>query len=161
MPTYNHFTFDSAATGPGPHPLPSAVALASGGANTPVDVSAPTALAAALPAATSATGLAHVDTGATLTCVHEPILQGLGLKPVGVINSGTAAGPVQQSLYFARLTFPVFGWSGDLQVVGVDPSGQQVPTDPPQNMTALLGRNLLQYWLLVWNGPGGFWSIST
>jgi hypothetical protein len=89
------------------------------------------------------------------------MLTSLGLNPVGVVASGTAAGPTRQSLYVARLTFPMLGWAGDLQVAGVDLTGQQVATSPPQPIVALLGRNLLQNWMLVWNGSGGVWSICT
>ena len=64
-------------------------------------------------------------------------------------------------MYFARLTFPQLGWTGELPVAGVDLTGQQVGTTPPQSIVALLGRNLLQNWMLVWNGPGGMWSIAT
>lgn len=37
-------------------------------------------------------GAALVDTGASLTCVHEPILQGLGLNPIGVVQAGPRPG---------------------------------------------------------------------
>lgn len=113
------------------------------------------------PVPASISGLALVDTGATMTCVHEPLLTNLGLKPVGLVNSGTAAGPTQQSVYMARLLFPVLGWTVDIQVAGVDLTGQTPPLIPPQSIIALLGRNLLSQTLLIWNGPGGFWTIST
>jgi len=113
------------------------------------------------PVPTSKGGLALLDTGATMTCVHEPLLTDLGLKPVGVVTSGTAAGPVQQSVYMVRLIFPVLGWTVDLQVAGVDLTGQTPPLDPPQPIIALLGRNLLTQCVLIWNGPGGFWTIAT
>lgn len=46
-----------------------------------------------------------------MTCVHEPILTGLGLNPIGIVNSGTAKGLVQQSVYPARIVFPTV-WDG-------------------------------------------------
>jgi hypothetical protein len=102
-----------------------------------------------------------VDTGATMTCVDERTLTALGLQPVQTVTSGTAAGPKQQSVYFARVSFPILGWTIDLPVAGVDLSGQEVMLVPPQPVMALLGRNLLSQCMLVWNGPGGFWSIAT
>ena len=102
-----------------------------------------------------------IDTGATMTCVHEPILIDLGLHPVGTVTSGTAAGPIQQSLYMARVNFPLVGWNLDLPVAGVDLSSQVITTMPPQPVIALLGRNLLMQAVLVWNGPGGFWTIAS
>jgi len=107
------------------------------------------------------TGTALVDTGATMTCVHEPMLKRLCLNPVGAINSGTANGPVQQNLYPATLQFPVQGWGVELNAVaGVDLTGQRAPLDPPVDIIALIGRNLLKDWVLIWNGPGGYWSIA-
>lgn len=140
--------------------------LTAAGAFTNVDIDLPQQVAASVMAGgqtapPSVSGVALVDTGATLTCVHEALLTGLGLNPTGAVTSGTAAGPTQQSMYFARLTFPQLGWTGELPVAGVDLTGQQVGTTPPQSIVALLGRNLLQNWMLVWNGPGGMWSIAT
>ena len=147
-------------------PVPTAGALMAAGAFLSVDVDLPPQVSSTVTAAgqappPSATGLALVDTGATLTAVHEPLLKGLGLNPVGVVTSGTAAGPIQQSLYFARLVFPVLGWTIDQQVTGVDLTGQAVQTNPPQPIVALLGRNLLQNAVLIWNGPAGSWALAT
>jgi hypothetical protein len=166
VPTFNQFLIDVAVHGPGPHATPSSPILAATGAFTHADVAPPAAVASSIIASgqappASRTGVALIDTGATLTCVHEPDLIALGLNPVSTVTSGTAAGPVQQSIYVARLTFPQFGWSGDLAVAGVDLTGQQVKTSPPQSIVALLGRNILSSWTLVWNGPGGFWSVAT
>jgi hypothetical protein len=162
VPTYNTFLHepgDPAVVGrPG--------SLISTGAFLGVNIDVPPAISAAITASgqavpPSATGVALVDTGATLTCVHEPLLKELGLNPSGTVMGGTAAGQVQQALYMVRLTFPLLGWTVDLQVVGVNLSGQSTNTEPPQPLAALLGRNLLQQCLLVWNGPGGFWTLST
>jgi hypothetical protein len=130
-----------------------------------MDVHVPPAVETALttagqPVPPSASGLVLVDTGATMTCVHEPILMDLGLNPVSTVTSGTAAGPTQQSVYMARITFPILGWTVDLPVAGVDLSSQQIATAPPQPLIALLGRNLLQNCVLVWNGPAGIWTIA-
>jgi predicted aspartyl protease len=113
------------------------------------------------PVPSSVTGLALIDTGATMTCVHEPILTNLGLQPVGTLSAGTATGRAQQSVYMCRLIFPVLGWTVDLPVAGVNLDGQEIATSPPQPIIALLGRNLLQMCVLIWNGPGGFWTIAT
>ena len=107
-------------------------------------------------------GAAVIDTGAAVTCVHEPILEGVALNPIGVANLGTAAGLVQGRLYPVRIVFPTKGWTIDFTVVaGVNLTGQNVPLDPPQPIIALLGRNLLEHWILIWNGPGGYWSVAT
>ena len=160
MPIHNQFI----SAGPGQPPNPQA--LLEVGACLVAEVHVPPQIAEVLekegtPVPASQSGIALIDTGATISCVHEPLLADLGLKPVGVVNSGTAAGPIQQSLYMARLIFPVIGWTVDLQVAGVDLTGQTPPLDPPQPIIALLGRNLLSQALLIWNGPGGFWTFAT
>ena len=107
-------------------------------------------------------GVALIDTGASGTCVHEPILKTLGLNPIGSTTSGTAAGQTPHSLYPVRLEFP----SDDIDrefnsVVGVDLSGQTVNLSTGQEpIIALIGRDVLQDWVLIYNGVGGIVSIS-
>lgn len=132
----------------------------------PVEIHVPPVIAQVLisrgdPVPAPVTGLALVDTGATFTCVHERVLQQLGLNPVGVVTSGTAGGPVQQSQYPVRLLSPDQGWTFDLITTAVDLRGQQVPVQPPQDLIALIGRDLLRNCVLVWNGPAGFWTLAT
>lgn len=96
-----------------------------------------------------------------MTCVHESVLTSLGLNPIAVIQSGTASGQVSQNVYPARIVFPTTGWTVDFAATaGVNLSGQQIPVQPPQDVIALLGRNLLESWILVWNGPAASWSVS-
>ena len=159
MPTRNQFLVDPAGN-------LSPAALANVGAVLTLDVHVPPVIAASLSAAgqpvpTAASGLALIDTGATMTCVHEPHLTGLGLNPVSTVQVGTAAGPVQQNVYMARLVLPELGWTVDLPVAGVNLAGQQAAVTPPQPIIALIGRNLLQLCVFTWNGVGGFWSLST
>lgn len=92
------------------------------GAVVPIEIHVPPQLAEILtdqgkPIPAPVSGLALVDTGATTTCVHEPVLQQLGLNPVSLIQSGTANGPVQQSQYPARLVALDQGWTFDINAV--------------------------------------------
>jgi hypothetical protein len=159
MPIYNRFFRDSSQ-----QINPNGLMLV--GAVLPIEIHVPPQIAQVLadrgdPIPAPVSGLALIDTGATLTCVHEPVLQQLGLNPIGIVQSGTASGPVQQSQYPARLVSPDQGWTSDINAVtGVNLSGQQIPLDPPQDLIALIGRNLLQHWVLIWNGPGGFWTLG-
>ena len=83
--------------------------------------------------------MALIDTGATATCVHEPLLQALGLNPTGVVDSLTANGPVRQNTYPARIILPSEGLTLDMPFVpGVNLTGQQIPTTPPQPLIAHL-----------------------
>lgn len=96
-----------------------------------------------------------------MTCVHEAVLQQLGINPIGVVTIGTASGPALQNAYPVRLDFPTTGWSFELPFVpGVDLSGQIVPLRQPQPLIVLLGRNVLENWVLVWNGPGALWTVA-
>jgi hypothetical protein len=92
--------------------------------------------------------------------VDEPILKGLGLNPIDKVKSGTAAGQAEQWVYMARLSFPQLGWTIDLPVAGVDLAGVVSSTTPPEPIGALLGRNLLGLGVLVWNGPGGTYTLA-
>jgi hypothetical protein len=74
---------------------------------------------------------------------------------------GTAGGQVRQHIYPARIVFPTRGWTIDFQgVVGVDLNGQVVQTNPPQPLIALIGRNILERAVFIYNGPGGFWTLA-
>ena len=134
-----------------------------------IEIHVPPAIATALtdagsPVPAPVTGVALIDTGATITCIHEPILRDqLGLNPISVMKAGTASGPTQQNVYPARIVGTVAqSFTLDLDgVAGVNLSGQIVNTLPdPQEVVALLGRNFLSHCVLIWNGPGGFWTIS-
>ena len=109
------------------------------------------------------TGVAIVDTGATMTCVQESILRDqLQLQPIRTVKSGTASGQVTQNVYPARIVAANQGITMDLNAVaGVDLTGQTVATLPePQTVIGLLGRNFLRYCVFIWNGPGGYWTIT-
>jgi hypothetical protein len=137
------------------------------GAIVPIEIHIPSQLAQVLtdagqPLPNCAKGIALIDSGATSTCVHESILTGLNLHPVGVMACGTANGPALRSVYPVRLVLPTMSVTVDnTQSVGVDLTGQQALTVPPEPIIALIGRNLLQQWVFTYNGPGGFWTVST
>jgi predicted aspartyl protease len=106
--------------------------------------------------------MALIDTGATNTCVHEAILQTLGLNPIGSITSGTAAGPVQHNRYPARLEFPGDGIDREFtSVVGVNLTGQFVRLSTGVHpIIALIGRDVLADWVFTYNGVAGEVTIS-
>jgi hypothetical protein len=160
MPTHNGFIRDQNGN-------LSAPGLVNLGVFYPVEIHIPPQIVQILtnagqPIPKCVTGMGLVDTGATSTCVHEPILQGLGLNAVGIVNCGTAGGLIQRNIYPARIVFPAQGWALDLnQAVGVDLTGQVINKVPPEPIIALLGRDLLQHWVFIYNGPGGFWTVSS
>jgi hypothetical protein len=115
-----------------------------------------------MPIPTPVPGIGLIDTGATFTCIEETILSSaLQLDPIGVVNTGTANGPVQQSAYPGHIVFPTEGWSIDIgQVVGVNLAGQTVDEPVPKPIIALLGRNFLERCVFIYNGTMGAWTIS-
>lgn len=100
------------------------------------------------------TGLALIDTGATLCMIDVETLESLGVPPSGVENIIGATGQAPQPTYPASLAFP----------------GTPIPPIAFTNfvgcnlkaagIVAVLGRNVLTHFVMVYNGPGGFVSLS-
>ncbi len=107
---------------------------------------------------TPAVGWALLDTGASRTCVDGKTISGLGVSPIGLVPVGSASGQAQHDLYPARLRFPGEGLDIDFSsVVSVDLAGQAVEDQP---IIALIGRDVLARCVLVYNGPGGFFTLA-
>lgn len=160
MPTHNQFIYDPSTSQPSPGGLREL------GAYFPIEIHVPPLIAEALTKQglsipTPVSGVGLIDTGASLTCVDEYILTGLSLNPIGVVNTGTASGPVQQNVYPGRIVFPTKGWTLDLErVAGVNLAGQVVREAQPKPIIALLGRNFLERCVFIYNGTMGSWTIS-
>ncbi len=85
-------------------------------------------------------------------------MNNLGVNPIGVVISATAAGQVPHSLFPAHFTFPVAGIDLDFSaVVGVDLSGQIISG---QQLIALIGRDVLSRGIFVYNGPLGAFTFA-
>src|SRR5712691_12766329 len=159
MPVYNSQAFENVS---GEQRVTSVV-LAGNGPILDVSVSIPQALAnlyarQQIPLPSPITGIALIDTGATRSCVHVPIMRQLGVNPIGVVTSGTAAGPVPHNLFPAHFTFPAAGIDLDFAaVVGVDLSGQTING---QQLIALIGRDVLSSGIFVYNGPLGAFTFA-
>jgi hypothetical protein len=163
VPVHNQF-YTAQPPGGQQQPFPQGLQLA--GPCLPVQVEVPPALAAQLqqtgqvvPA--PAAGFALIDTGASVSAVDAAVIQQLNVQPIGMVPVGTAGGPQQQATYPARFTFPGtplpaidFG-----SLLGANLAGQMVPGHQGP-LIALLGRDLLQRFVLVYNGPGAMFSLS-
>ena len=163
MPTLNNFSLQQ---NPGGQLQPSPQTLAAMGPVIQIRIEVPAALATSLVAGNQLVpnpvdGLALIDTGATITSIHAPILTGMGINPVGIATVGTAGGPQQQSTYAARVSFPGTPLPGfELsQVIGCDLTGQTV-VNHQQPLIALIGRDVLATAVLVYNGSAGMFSLS-
>jgi gag-polyprotein putative aspartyl protease len=123
-----------------------------------VEISVPQSLASVLTATNqqipaTVTGSALVDTGATCCCVEETFLQQLNLQPIAQVPMSGATGNRIQNAYQARLSFPGTPIPPlEIQVVGVQMNqGQTI---------CLLGRDILRYCVLIYNGPQGSYTIA-
>jgi len=160
MPVFNSQFFENNPSG-GHKPSPTT--LANLGPVLAVSVSIPQALAdlytrQQIPLPSPITGVALIDTGATRSCVHSPIMSNLGVNPIGVVTSGTAAGPVPHNLFPAHFTFPAARIDIDFAaVVGVDLAGQIING---QQLISLIGRDVLSMGIFVYNGPMGAFSFA-
>jgi hypothetical protein len=160
MPVFNSQFFENL---PGSGHRITPTVLANFGPVLDVSVSIPQALAdlytrQQIPLPSPITGIALIDTGATRSCVHRPIMSNLGVNPIGVVTSGTAAGPVPHNLFPAHFTFPAARIDIDFAaVVGVDLAGQIINN---QQLIALIGRDVLSMGIFVFNGPVGAFSFA-
>jgi hypothetical protein len=132
----------------------------------PVQIEAPSALISQLEAAGNPLpapipGFALIDTGATVTAVDETAIGRLGVEPIDVATVGTAGGAQPRSVYPGRLSFPgtPLGTIEFGRLLGVDLAGQHLPL-PNGQILALLGRDILQHCILVYNGTAGMFSLS-
>ena len=164
MPVYNS-GFHQAQPGAA-LPLPHPQLLQQTGPVIQVLVEVPTALATQLqqtgqPVPQPVQGFALIDTGASLSAVDATVVQQLGVQPVGLANVGTAGGPQQQATYPARFSFPGSNLSAiDFnQLLGVNLTGQ-FALGAGHPIVALLGRDLLQHFVLVYNGPGAMFTLA-
>src|SRR5438067_13729104 len=122
MPIFNSQFFENDPAG---GHRPSTTTLAQLGPILAISVSIPQALADLYtrqqrPLPSPITGIGLIDTGATRSCVHAPIMNNLGVNPIGVIPIGSAAGQALHNLFPAHFTFPAAAIDIDFaSVVGV------------------------------------------
>jgi len=91
-------------------------------------------------------GQALIDTGASVSAIDLSVISRLQLNPIGVVSVGTAGGPTRRNLYPARFILPRLVI--DLEaVIGADLS--------PFNIIALIGRDILSRFIMIYNGPAG------
>ena len=140
-------------------PVPAQVALTQRGPIVQVTVSIGHAIAqqilqqgGTLPPPVS--GLALIDTGATSTCVDDGAAQTLHLPAIDVVTIASAShSSTEQNVY------PI-----SVEVVGLPiainaPRAIGAPLNS-QGLLVLIGRDLLQHCVLVYNGITGSFSLS-
>ena len=100
------------------------------------------------------TGLALIDTGASITAVDQQVLAGLGLTPTDLTQVATPGGVAQQPMYSCNISFP----------------GTPIPTLSfnvvigsnlaPLGFSVLIGRDVLRFFQIVYNGVEGMWTLA-
>lgn len=103
---------------------------------------------------------ALVDTGASCTCVNPEFINALGLSPTGktlMFTPSTGAQGFETDQYDARLTI----WAGDndapleIPIIPIVASELKV-----QGIDALIGRDVLEHCILMYNGDTEFFSLA-
>jgi hypothetical protein len=129
--------------------------LSTDGPLIPVEVSIPTALehwcvAHNSPIPPPALGFALIDTGASISGVHEPILQQMNIQAIDSIPVSTPAGAGRCSIYPARIALPAM----TVTDVPVRLAGSQLnwAASDGKNVIMLLGRDILYQFLMIYNG---------
>lgn len=100
------------------------------------------------------TGLGLIDTGAAVTCADAGALAQLDIPPLGTVLLHTPGGPVTQEIFPCQIRFP------GTPIHPLDFSAVPGSNLAPQGIVALIGRDLLRHFQLVYNGVEGFWTLS-
>ncbi|WP_186308602.1 aspartyl protease family protein [Paraburkholderia sp. BCC1885] len=118
-------------------------------------------LAAKVPLPAPVSGLFLVDTGASHTVVDQGLVAPLGLQPTGTtgVQTPSTNGVLHQcNMYDVQMIIPC----GVLQAPAfVLPAIPVIESSlAPQGIMGLIGRDILQKCLLVYNGVTGDYSLS-
>lgn len=111
------------------------------------------------------TVMALFDTGASRTSIDNKLAQHLGLTPVGLSTTHTAAGPVPCTNYVADISFPGTKLEpfSNLPIGSCDLpftiNGSTIELTP-QNFGILIGRDIMTRWHITWHGPTSALFIS-
>lgn len=101
------------------------------------------------------TGYALIDTGASASAVHEQIFTDFGVQPIDHIPMSTPHTRDKFSfVYPAKVQFPGLNLSGDaiwpwIRVVGCE---LKWTTFDNKEIIMLVGRDILKFFLMVYNG---------
>jgi predicted aspartyl protease len=96
-------------------------------------------------------GHALIDTGAFATAVDERVFQELGIPLIDTMQTNTPHGPATSNVYPANISFPALELT-NLPLERVIGANLRWKTPDGKEIIMLLGRDLLKYFLLVYNG---------
>lgn len=99
--------------------------------------------------------LAEIDTGVLITRIQEGVATSLGLQPTGTVKITSATTPEYETFrYRIRLLFP----SGD--TFEVDAIEVPYMVRPHVRIKCLIGRDILKYSILIYNGYSNTFSLN-
>jgi len=156
LPVYNHYYPDSQNLINTPE---SAQRLSALGPVVPVAISL-TLVQSNILRSTGATlpapvlGQALIDTGASLCVIDETALTTLGIPPFGLTRIATPQGVSMRPTYPASISFPGTNLPN---VAFRNFIGAPLAT---MGVVAIVGRNVLENFVFIYNGPGGSISLS-
>ncbi len=105
-------------------------------------------------------GFALIDTGASISAVAEGPVGRLGVQPVGVVNIAGVTGANQQPTYPCRFTFSGTGLpSIDFGSIVAAPLSSVHNQGMLDSLIALIGRDILEHFALIYNGPDASFSL--
>lgn len=122
----------------------------------PVEVSMPSALEEwcvkhNYPVPAPIPGYALIDTGASISGIHEPILEQLSITPIDSIPLGTPGGNGRAFVYPTRVSFPALNVEG-YTISRVAGTQTDWTTAGGKRVIMLLGRDLLGQFIMIYNG---------
>jgi len=107
-----------------------------------------------MPIPPAVSGLALIDTGASICGIDEAALKQLGISAFGYMTVNTPSGTVNQNTYPASLSFP---GTPIPNITFTDFVGNSLSA---QGILVLIGRTVLKDFVLVYNGPGGHVALA-
>lgn len=105
-----------------------------------------------------------IDTGASGTCVDQSVMQNLGLSPINYISiqtPSTNGSPIQCPVYDVQVIFqPSIHQSKPYQVPHIRAVSVIETHLKSQGIDGLIGRDILEYCLLVYNGHTNSYTLA-
>lgn len=96
---------------------------------------------------------ALVDTGSTITCVSTSVIEPLGAQPVRTVRINTpSTHNMECNVYALQLLFPETRVKVPVQAVAAPLQGQ--------NIQVLIGRDILQHGVLVYQGVADTFTLA-
>lgn len=107
------------------------------------------------------TGYALIDTGASVTTLHEQYVKDLGVQAVNARNLSTPSGGVEtHNSYPVRLRVPSHNVDEELsEIITADLAKFLTPEGEP--IIGLIGRDFLKSFVLIYNGELGMYTLAS